>query len=234
MERTIESGTAMKILIVEDDLALADVLSFTLRRAGFSIVTAHDGLTALQTWQETAPNLVLLDLNLPRLDGLSVCRRLREQSDVPIIMLTVRGSDEDVVQGLEMGADDYIVKPFSPSQLVARVRAVLRRTDTTPAPAALSAGTLRLDRTRNEVERPDQPPIRLTPLETRLLEALMINAGQVLTAEVLINAVWAAEGGDRAMLKQLVYRLRNKIEPDPTQPIYIETVPGVGYALIDA
>jgi DNA-binding response OmpR family regulator len=224
----------MKILVVEDDLALADVLSFTLRRAGFDIVTAHDGLAALETWQETAPHLVLLDLNLPRIDGLSVCRRLREQSDVPIIMLTVRGSDEDVVKGLEIGADDYIVKPFSPSQLVARVRAVLRRTDATPAPASLDVGTLHLDRTRNEVQRTGQPPIRLTPLETRLLEALMINAGQVLTAEVLITAVWAAEGGDRAMLKQLVYRLRNKIEPDPAQPTYIETVPGVGYALIDA
>ncbi len=224
----------MKILIVEDDLALADVLSFTLRRAGFTVVTAHDGLAALQTWQESAPNLVLLDLNLPKLDGLGVCRRLREESDVPIIMLTVRGSDEDVVKGLELGADDYIVKPFSPSQLVARVRAVLRRTDTTPPPAELTTGQLRLDRARNEVQRPNQPPLRLSPLETRLLEALMLNAGQVLTTEVLLNAVWAAEGGDRAMLKQLVYRLRNKLEADPSQPTYIETVPGVGYALMDS
>lgn len=224
----------MKILIVEDDLALADVLSFTLRRAGFTVATAHDGLAALQTWQASAPNLVLLDLNLPKLDGLSVCRRLREESDVPIIMLTVRGSDEDVVQGLELGADDYIVKPFSPSQLVARVRAVLRRTDTTPPPAELTTGQLRLDRARNEVQRPNQPPLRLSPLETRLLEALMLNAGQVLTTDVLLNAVWAAEGGDRAMLKQLVYRLRNKLEADPSQPTYIETVPGVGYALMDS
>ena len=224
----------MKILIVEDDLALADVLSFTLRRAGFTVVTAHDGLAALQTWQESAPNLVLLDLNLPKLDGLGVCRRLREESDVPIIMLTVRGSDEDVVKGLELGADDYIVKPFSPSQLVARVRAILRRTDTTPPPAELTTGQLRLDRARNEVQRPNQPPLRLSPLETRLLEALMLNAGQVLTPEVLLNAVWAAEGGERAMLKQLVYRLRNKLEADPSQPTYIETVPGVGYALMDS
>lgn len=224
----------MKILVVEDDLALADVLSFTLRRAGFNVVIAHDGLAAIQTWQEAAPNLVLLDLNLPKLDGLSVCRRLRAESNVPIIMLTVRGSDEEIVKGLEMGADDYVVKPFSPSQLVARVRAVLRRTDTPPASAELTAGPLRLDRTRNEVQCPDRPPIRLTPLETRLLEALMLNAGQVLTTDVLLNSVWAAEGGDRAMLKQLVYRLRSKIELDPAQPTYIETVPGIGYALIDA
>ena len=224
----------MKILIVEDDLALADVLSFTLRRAGFSVVMAYDGQAALHTWQETAPNLVLLDLNLPKLDGLSVCRRLRAASDVPIIMLTVRDSDEDVVRGLELGADDYMVKPFSPSQLVARVRAVLRRTDTTPALAELTTGHLRLDRARNEVQCAEGPPIHLAPLETRLLEALMLNAGQVLTTAVLLNAVWAAEGGDRSMLKQLVYRLRNKIEPDPAQPTYIETVPGVGYALMDA
>ena len=228
----------MKILIVEDDLALADVLSFTLRRAGFDVVAAYDGLAALQTWQQSMPNLVLLDLNLPKLDGLSVCRRLRAESDVPIIMLTVRDSDEDVVRGLELGADDYMVKPFSPSQLVARVRAVLRRTDTTGsplgAPAGLTTGHLRLDRTRNEVQCAEGPSIRLTPLETRLLEALMLNAGQVLTIAVLLNAVWAAEGGDRSMLKQLVYRLRNKIEPDPAQPTYIETVPGVGYALMDA
>lgn len=223
----------MKILVVEDDLALADVLSFTLRRAGFDVVAAHDGLAALQVWQESAPNLVLLDLNLPKLDGLSVCRRLRAESDIPIIMLTVRGSDEEVVQGLEMGADDYMVKPFSPSQLVARVRAVLRRADAAaPAPAELIAGGLRLDRTRHEVTRPGGAPVRLTPLESKLLETLMIHAGQVVTSDVLIDRVWAAEGGDRAMLKQLVYRLRSKVEPDPAQPTYIETVPGVGYALV--
>jgi DNA-binding response OmpR family regulator len=220
----------MKLLLVEDDLALSDVLAFTLRRAGFDIVTAYDGLAGLRAWERESPDLVVLDLNLPKLDGLAVCRRIRSQSETPIIILTVRDADEDVVRGLETGADDYMVKPFSPNQLVARVRAVLRRAGVTPMPGVLSAADLTLDRSRNEASRPDQSPIRLTPLETRLLEALMLNAGQVLSSEMLINVVWGAEGGDRAMLKQLIYRLRNKIEPDPSQPTLIETVPSVGYA----
>jgi DNA-binding response OmpR family regulator len=223
----------VKILVIEDDLSLADVLSFTLRRAGFDVIVAYDGVAGVEAWQQSAPNLIILDLNLPRLDGMGVCRAIRGESDVPIIMLTVRSSDADVVQGLEAGADDYVVKPFSPSQLVARVRAVLRRTDTAPAPVDLMAGDLRLDRTRNEAQRRGQEPIRLTPLEARLLETLMLHAGQVLTTDTLLTAVWAAEGGDRAMLKQLVYRLRNKIEPDPAKPIYIETIPGVGYAFVE-
>jgi DNA-binding response OmpR family regulator len=221
----------MKLLLVEDDLALSDVLAFTLRRAGFDIVTAYDGLAGVRAWEQESPDLVVLDLNLPRLDGLAVCRRIRSQSETPIIMLTVRDEDEEVVRGLEMGADDYIIKPFSPNQLVARVRAVLRRAGLTPTPGVLSAADLTLDRSRNEANRPNQSPIRLTPLETRLLESLMLSAGQVLSTEMLINVVWGAEGGDRAMLKQLVYRLRSKIEPDPSQPTFIETIPGVGYAL---
>ena len=225
----------MKILVVEADLSLSDVLSFTLRRAGFTVVTAHDGLSALETWQAADPNLVILDLNLPKLDGLSVCRQIRAQSDTPIIILTVRGSDEDVIKGLELGADDYVIKPFSPKQLVARVRAVLRRTDTAPAPpTVLTIAQFSLDRSRNEVLRPNCPALRLTPLEARLLETLMLNIGHVLTADMLVDAVWGTEGGDRAMLKQLVYRLRGKLEPDPSQPIYIETVPGIGYALIES
>lgn len=221
----------MKLLLVEDDLSLSDVLAFTLRRAGFDVVTAYDGLAGVRTWEQESPDLVVLDLNLPKLDGLSVCRRIRSQSETPIIMLTVRDADEEVVRGLETGADDYIIKPFSPNQLVARVRAVLRRAGMASTPGVLTAADLSLDRSRNEASRPNQPPIRLTPLETRLLESLMLNAGQVLSADMLINVVWGADGGDRAMLKQLVYRLRTKIEPDPSQPTLIETVPGVGYAL---
>lgn len=221
----------MKILIVEDDLALSDVLSFTLRRAGFEIVTAYDGLAALSTWEQAQPDLVVLDLNLPKLDGLAVCRHIRSHGNCPIIMLSVRNRDEDVVKGLELGADDYVVKPFSPTQLVARVRAVLRRAGMIPAPGVLELAELSLDRSRLEVNRAGQAPVRLTPLEARLLEVLMLNPGQVLPADTLIDAVWGPEGGDRTMLKQLVHRLRAKIEPDPAQPTYIETVPGVGYAM---
>ncbi|MBP6470907.1 MAG: response regulator transcription factor [Chloroflexi bacterium] len=221
----------MKLLVVEDDLALSDVVDFTLRRAGFDVVRAYDGLTAVTLWEQEAPDLILLDLNLPRLDGLAVCRQIRSQGDTPIIILSVRGGDEAVVQGLELGADDYIVKPFSPTQLVARVRALLRRAGATPTAVMLETAVFTLDRSRSELRLPGQDPIRLTPLESRLLETLMHNAGQVLTAETLISAIWGAEGGDRAMLKQLVYRLRAKIEPDPSQPTYLETIPGVGYAL---
>ena len=221
----------MKVLVVEDDLALSDVIAFTMRRAGFDVMAAYDGLAGLDMWLAERPDLVLLDLNLPKLDGLSVCRRIRKEADTPIIMLTVRDSDEAVVAGLETGADDYIVKPFSPTQLVARARAVMRRAGVAPTSGVLEAAGLSLDRSRNEVRRPGGEPVRLTPLEVRLLEALMLNAGQVLPADTLIANVWGLEGGDKAMLKQLVYRLRAKIESDPAQPSLIETVPGIGYAL---
>lgn len=224
----------MKILLVEDDLALSDVVSFTLRRAGYEVTAAYDGLAALDQFAAAAPDLLLLDLNLPRLDGLGVCRHVRAGSDVPIIILSVRGEDEAVVRGLEMGADDYMVKPFSPAQLVARIRAVMRRSGVTAAPSTLEAGGLTLDRSRGEVNRAParagQSPVRLTALELKLLEALMIDPGRVLPADTLITAVWGPEGGDRTMLKQLVYRLRAKIE-DETAGGYIETVPGIGYAL---
>ena len=221
----------MKVLVVEDDLALSDVIAFTMRRAGFDVVAAYDGLAGLDMWLAERPDLVLLDLNLPKLDGLSVCRRIRKEADTPIIMLTVRDSDKAVVAGLETGADDYMVKPFSPTQLVARARAVMRRAGVAPTSGVLEAAGLSLDRSRNEVRRPGGEPVRLTPLEVRLLEALMLNAGQVLPADTLIANVWGLEGGDKAMLKQLVYRLRAKIESDPAQPSLIETVPGIGYAL---
>lgn len=222
----------MKVLIVEDDLPLSDVLVFTLRRAGYKPITAHDGLTALEVWRTEQPDFILLDLNLPQLDGLVVCRRIRNEADTPIIILSVRGGEANVVKGLELGADDYLVKPFSPGELVARMRAVLRRLGKTPAASELSAAGLTLDRSRNEVWRERGETIHLTPLEASLLEALMLNPGRVLTADILIDTVWHAEGGDRTMLKQLVYRLRAKIEPDPSDPVYIETVPGVGYGFV--
>lgn len=222
----------MKILIIEDDLALSDVIAFTLRRGGFEIVTAYDGQTGLEHWQTHRPDLVVLDLNLPKLDGLEVCRRIRSVEQTPIIMLSVRSGDEIVVKGLELGADDYIVKPFSPSQLVARARAILRRAGAVETPGILTAAGLSLDRSRLEVQRPGETPIRLTQLEVRLLECLLLHPGQVLTSDQLIAAVWGADGGDRAMLKQLVYRLRTKIE-HKTQAALIETIASVGYTLVD-
>jgi DNA-binding response OmpR family regulator len=221
----------MKVLIVDDDLALADVVSFTMRRAGFEVIAAHDGQEALDRWNAEQPDLIILDLNLPKLDGLKVCQRIRSQSKTPIIILSVRGEEDDVVVGLELGADDYIVKPFSPRQLVARSEAVLRRSTTTPlSHGPINAGDLTLDPARSEVHRDDQFLSKLTRLECRLLETLMINQGQVLPTDSLIDSVWGPSGGDRAMLKQLVYRLRKKIEQNPSDPIYLKTIAGIGYS----
>ncbi len=221
----------MKILVIEDDLALADIIVFTLHRGGFEVITAYDGQVGLERWERDQPDLVVLDLNLPKIEGLEVCRRIRMLGKTPIIILSVRNEDETVVKALELGADDYIVKPFSPTQLVARVRAVLRRSGGTASVGALTVDDLSLDRNRNEIQRPNQSPVRLTQLEARLLETLMLHAGQVLTTEQLIASIWGADGGDRTMLKQLVYRLRAKVESDTISTFHIETIPSIGYAL---
>jgi DNA-binding response OmpR family regulator len=224
-----------KVLLVEDDLALSDVLVFTLRRAGFEVSPVYDGAAALAAWESTQPELLVLDLNLPKLDGLSVCRRIRmsggPQAATPIIILSVRGADENIVTGLDIGADDYVVKPFSPTQLVARIRAVLRRAHVPTVAGNLHVSGLLLERSRSQVQVDDGATVRLTPLEVKLLESLMMHAGQVMTVELLINAVWGQDQGDRAMLKQLVYRLRAKLESAASQPVPIETIPGVGYVL---
>ncbi len=223
----------MKALVVDDDAVLADLVAFTLRREGFQIVQAADGETALQRWAREQPDIIILDVNLPRSalapDGFAVCRRIRESSDVPIILLTVRDEEEDIVKGLKLGADDYVLKPFSPRQLTARVQAVLRRTGKGTSVAVLQAAGLTFDPNRREVLSNGQSPVLLTPLEARLFEILLRNAGQIVPTEDLINRVWGSEGGDRDMLRQLVRRLRAKIEPDAAQPVYIETIPGLGY-----
>jgi len=221
----------MKALVVDDDVVLADLVAFTLRREGFEVSQARDGAAALQRWGEERPDIIILDVNMPKLDGFAVCRRIRAQANTPIILLTVRGEEDDIVHGLEMGADDYIPKPFSPRQLVARIYAVLRRAGVTPSPAPRQVGKLVLDPGRREVRVGEGEACSLTPLENRLLEYLMINAGHVLTHGAIIDHVWGPEGADLDMLRQVVHRLRNKIEPDSSEPIYIETVPGLGYGL---
>lgn len=223
----------MKALIVDDDLALADVVSFTFRRAGMDVIMAHDGYSALDRWRNDSPDLIILDLNLPKLDGLSVCRQIRTQSDVPIIILTVRGEEDDIVKGLQFGADDYVVKPFSPRQVIARAEAVMRRAGTPQlSPSPLSSGDITFDPSRCEIKRGGHHIARLTQLECRLLEILMRNSNQVILADTLIDQVWGPSGGNREMLKQLVYRLRRKLEPDQKNPNYIETIPGVGYTFV--
>ena len=220
----------MKILVIEDDLALADVLDFVLRRSGFEIVMAHDGLKGLECWQETAPDLVILDLNLPKMDGLKVCRRISADDDTPIIILSVRSDDDDVVRGLEFGADDYVVKPFSPRQLVARINAVLRRaTSENVTPSPIQAGDFTLDLLNHTLWCSANLVARLTPLENKLLEVLIQNSGQVVTTESLIDHIWGPANGDRTMLKQLIYRLRHKIDKDPSGSSCLKTLMNVGY-----
>jgi len=231
----------MKALVVDDDRTLADVVAFTLRREGFQVIQAHDGETALQRWAEERPDLIVLDVNLPKVNGFAICRHIREQDETPILLLTVRDEEDDIVYGLELGADDYITKPFSPRQLVARAQAVLRRAGKTPAVTTRQVGELTLDPSRREIHIGQGEAVSLTPLESRLLDYFMLNAGHVLTAEAIIDHVWGAEGGDRDMLRQLVHRLRSKMvlaraastrSLDLAQPTYIENVPGLGYGLI--
>jgi DNA-binding response OmpR family regulator len=226
----------MKALVVDDDRVLADLVGFTLRREGFEVILAGDGLGALQRWQDERPDIVILDVNLPKvsppLDGYAVLRRIREHDDTPVIMLTVRAEEDDVVQGLQLGADDYIQKPFSPRQLTARVQAVLRRAGKGgAAPAMQKVGGLSLDAERREAQVDDGPAIALTSLECRLLAYLMLHPGRILTIADIIDHIWGPGGGERDMLRQLIKRLRAKIEPDPAQPRFIETVPGQGYGL---
>lgn len=226
----------MKVLVVDDDRVLAEILTFTLQRMGLSVIQAFDGRSALQRWQEETPDLIMLDVNLPDISGFDLCQQIRAQTETPIILLTVRDQEDDIVHGLEIGADDYITKPYSPRQLVARVQALLRRTGRIPEKTLPSAtrqiGNLSLDVQRREVVRDSGTPVSLTPLETDLLDYLMLNPGHVLTNDVLIDKIWGPKGGNRNMLRQLVHRLRHKIEPDPAAPRYIETVASLGYGFI--
>ncbi len=222
----------MKVLVVDDDRVLADLLAFTLRREGFEVILAFDGAAAIQKWQAESPDVILLDLNLPKVDGFAVCQRVRAAEDTPIIILTVRDEEEDIVQGLDLGADDYIQKPFSPRQLVARILAVLRRAGKTPTPIVPKVGQFTLDRSRRLLQIDSGTVISLTPLETRLMSQFMIHAGQILATESIIDHVWGVQGADRDMVRQLVRRLRRKLEPDPANPIYIETVSGHGYGMV--
>jgi DNA-binding response OmpR family regulator len=221
----------MKILVVDDDADLRNLIAFALRHAGYLVVEAADGPAALAAFASEQPALVILDVNLPRLSGFEVCKKIREESATPVMILTVRGSEEDLVQGLDLGADDYLTKPFSPRTLLARVRALLRRAGV-EKPAPLVAGDLALDLETQGVAVRDAAPVRLTNLEFRLLHLLVANAGHTLPAERLLSHVWGNRGtGDRQLLKQLVHRLRRNIEADASAPRYLVTASGIGYTL---
>ena len=216
------------MLVVDDDVALAEMLSIVLRTEGFEPRAVHRGDQALSAFRELRPDVVLLDLMLPGLDGIDVCKAIRAESGVPIVMLTAKTDTIDVVVGLESGADDYISKPFKPKELVARVRARLRRFDDVP-PEHLSIGDVSIDVAGHEVRRGDEV-IALTPLEFDLLVCLARKPWQVFTREVLLEQVWGyRHAADTRLVNVHVQRLRSKVEHDPEQPQVVLTVRGVGY-----
>ena len=221
-----------KILIVEDEESVLDPLELLLTKEGFSIETARDGREALEKFAKTNPDLILLDLMLPEISGTEVCRQIRVKSQVPIIMLTAKETEVDKVVGLELGADDYVVKPYSKAELVARIKAVLRRqgSDSTNEPSgSISAGPVVIDVERHQVSINDQL-ISLPLKEFELLEFLVRNSGRVLTRTQLIDRIWGSDYfGDTKTLDVHVKRLRAKIEKDPANPVYIQTIRGLGY-----
>ncbi len=219
------------ILLVEDEKNVRETLALNLQAEGYTVLTAADGRAGLQTARDSKPDLVILDLMLPELDGLSLCRMLRRDSEVPIIMLTARGTEIDKIAGLETGADDYVVKPFSLGELLARVRANLRRTttETRASAARLAAGDLTLDLLARRASR-EGVEIKLTHREFDLLAELMRNAGAVLSRDLLLTRVWGYDyGGDSHTVDVHIRWLREKIEADPSAPKRITTVRGVGY-----
>lgn len=217
-----------KVLVVDDDEALAEMIGIVLRNDDYDPVFCHDGAAALEAFRSSRPDLVLLDLMLPGMDGIEICRLIRSESDVPIIMLTAKSDTADVVRGLEAGADDYVPKPFKPAELVARVRARLRGGDR-QGPEFLTIADLNIDIAGHSVRRGSEG-IQLTPLEFDLLVALARKPWQVFTREMLLQQVWGYQHStDTRLVNVHVQRLRSKVEKDPEIPEVVLTVRGVGY-----
>ena len=223
-----------KILVVDDELEIVKVVRAYLEQSGFRVLTASDGPTALAVFRHDQPDLILLDLNLPKLDGLEVCRTIRRESNVPVIMLTARVEETDRLIGLEIGADDYIVKPFSPREVVARVRTVLRRSTPAPEqPASIAVGDLTIDPVKHEVRLAERL-IDLTPSEFNLLHVMAAQPGRAFSRMELLDAVQgeAYEGYERT-IDVHIKNLRQKLGDEPRDPTYILTVYGVGYKFSD-
>ena len=219
-----------RVLVIEDEESYREALSYMLRKEGFDVVEAPDGAEGLAEFDRGGADIVLLDLMMPGMSGTEVCRQLRLQSSVPVIMVTARDSEVDKVVGLELGADDYVTKPFSQRELLARIRAVLRRgQEVELVPDVIEAGGVRMDVERHEVSV-DGEPVRLALKEFELLEMLLRNAGRVMTRGQLIDRVWGADYvGDTKTLDVHIKRLRSKIEEDPAHPVHLVTVRGLGY-----
>ncbi|MCC5948342.1 MAG: response regulator transcription factor [Nitriliruptoraceae bacterium] len=225
-----------KLLLVEDEKSIAEGLAITLEAEGFQVAWVKDGLDAIPAWERVRPDMVVLDLMLPGMSGTEICRAIRARSDVPIIMLTARDAEVDRVVGLELGADDYVTKPFSTRELVARIKAILRRAprvDDVVNEAPVEAAGVRVDRVRHEVQV-DGVVVELPPKEFELLAFLIEHAGRVLTRGQLIDEIWGSDYvGDTKTLDVHIRRLRTRVERDPKTPERIQTVRGVGYRFTD-
>ncbi len=223
----------MRVLVVDDDKPSVKMTAFLLREEGYEVLTADNGREALRIVEEEPVDLVILDVMMPHLDGYEVCRRIRQLSDAAIIFLSAKGETSDRVQGLQLGADDYLTKPFEPAELLARVQAVLRRTvrqREVEANQRICVDQIELDPVSNRLVRPDGKVVELTPIETRLLHALMRNAGRTLTHDMLLDAGWGENYiGSSNQVAVYMRRLRAKLEPDPNNPVYLQTVRGIGY-----
>lgn len=224
-----------KVLVVDDEPSIVELIRFNLVREGFKVTAAYSGGGLLDRIRAERPDLVILDIMLPGEDGLTICREIRKESNLPIIMLTAKDSETDKVLGLELGADDYITKPFSPRELIARVRAVLRRSSGEESAETkkqvLKVRDLMLDSEKHLVTLNGRE-LDLPPKEFELLRILMENPGRVLTREYLLETIWGYEYiGETRTVDVHIRRLRQKIEPDPSQPVYIETVHGFGYRI---
>ena len=218
-----------RVLVVDDDPALAEVVARYLRREGFEVDYAADGATGLERALSTLPDLVVLDLMMPGMDGFEVCRRLRRATAIPVVMLTARGEEDDRITGLDLGADDYVTKPFSPRELAARVRAVLRRATAAAAPAeVLTGGGIEIDTLAHLVRRAGEP-VTLTTKEYDLLVRFLTHPGRAFRREELLESVWGWSIGDTSTVTVHVRRLREKVEDDASAPRHLTTVRGVGY-----
>jgi DNA-binding response OmpR family regulator len=223
----------MKVLTIEDDVDLVDLLTYALSREGYTVIAAIDGAQGLQRWEQEKPDLVILDAQLPKVNGFEICQRIRRESNTPVIMLTARDEDEDIVRGLTLGADDYMTKPFSAKQLAARMKAVLRRSKTDPytqPQRELTIGDLTIDLQSHEARRADHA-VQLTSLEFRILHILAMNAGRVIPYARLVEYGWGYEGGDSALLKTHICHIREKLKLSAGRNGGIRAIPRVGYSL---
>jgi len=237
-QMSVQAAPSWRVLLVEDESALADSIAYSLAREGFAVLTAMDGEKALERFRAEQPSIVVLDLMLPKLSGLDVCRAIRAESQVPIVILTAKDSEADKVAGLELGADDYVTKPFSMRELVSRVRAHLRRAEMAippqaPLPGKLAGGPVELDSERHEVLVRGKA-VPMTPKEFELLELFLARKGRLLTRQYLIDEVWGIDYvGDTKTLDVHVKRLRQKVEEDRHRPRHLLTVRGLGYKFVD-